>query len=91
MNASYAVKLNVKRMKKLEKKYMALKTREQEDMVELRRLRTNKLLLHTPTASVAQLQDDLMIVRLREAESLADAKESRQNESEESEGWPAKS
>jgi len=39
------MKYNAKRMKKLEKDYAAMKTKEQEEMVELRRLRTeNKLL-----------------------------------------------
>ena len=41
------VKYNAKRMKKLEKEYATMKAKEQEEMVELRRLRTeNKLLKH---------------------------------------------
>ncbi|OQV13540.1 Ecotropic viral integration site 5-like protein [Hypsibius exemplaris] len=59
MNASYAVKLNVKRMKKLEKEYMALKTREQEDMVELRRLRTENNLLRQRVINLEQETSDL--------------------------------
>ncbi|XP_021944224.2 ecotropic viral integration site 5 ortholog isoform X1 [Folsomia candida] len=44
-NATSQIKYNAKRMKKLEKDYAAMKTKEQEEMVELRRLRTeNKLL-----------------------------------------------
>ncbi|CAL8111503.1 unnamed protein product [Orchesella dallaii] len=42
---AFNVKYNAKKMKKLEKDYAAMKTKEQEEMVELRRLRTeNKLL-----------------------------------------------
>ncbi|CAB3400840.1 unnamed protein product [Caenorhabditis bovis] len=39
------VQLNSKRMKKLEKEYMAKRTKEQEEAVELRRLRTENRLL----------------------------------------------
>ena len=59
MNASYTVKLNVKKMKKLEKEYMALKTREQEDMVELRRLRTENNLLRQRVQNLEQETSDL--------------------------------
>ncbi|GAV06728.1 hypothetical protein RvY_16668 [Ramazzottius varieornatus] len=59
MNASYQVKLNVRKMKKLEKEYMALKTREQEDMVELRRLRTENNLLRQRVTILEQETSDL--------------------------------
>lgn len=36
MNLAYSMKLNPKRMKKLEKEYTIIKTKEQEEMVELR-------------------------------------------------------
>ena len=36
MNAAYEIKINMKRMKKLEKEYTALKTKEQEEMIELK-------------------------------------------------------
>ncbi|KAE8751857.1 hypothetical protein FOCC_FOCC001334 [Frankliniella occidentalis] len=36
MNMAYNIKLNSKKMKKLEKEYTALKTKEQEEMVELK-------------------------------------------------------
>lgn len=36
MNMAYNIKLNSKKMKKLEKEYFALKTKEQEEMVELK-------------------------------------------------------
>jgi len=36
MLLAYSMKLNTKRMKKLEKEYTVMKTKEQEEMVELR-------------------------------------------------------
>jgi hypothetical protein len=36
MLLAYNMKINPKRMKKLEKEYTVMKTKEQEDMVELR-------------------------------------------------------
>lgn len=36
MLLAYSMKLNPKRMKKLEKDYTVMKTKEQEEMVELR-------------------------------------------------------
>lgn len=40
LNAAYNIKYNTKKMKKLEKEYLVIKSKEQEEMVELRRLRT---------------------------------------------------
>ncbi|XP_022107753.1 EVI5-like protein isoform X2 [Acanthaster planci] len=46
MSTAYQVKYNAKKMKKLEKDYLAFKTKETEDQIEMRRLRTeNRLLL----------------------------------------------
>jgi hypothetical protein len=45
MNIAYSMKINPKRMKKLEKDYTAQKMKEQEEMVELRRLRADNRLL----------------------------------------------
>uniref|UniRef100_A0A146KNV6 TBC1 domain family member CG11727 n=1 Tax=Lygus hesperus TaxID=30085 RepID=A0A146KNV6_LYGHE len=45
MNIAYNVKFNAKRMQKLKKEYTVMKTKEQEDMVELRRLRQENRLL----------------------------------------------
>ncbi len=46
MMTAYQVKYNTKKMKKLEKDYLAFKTKENEDQIEMRRLRTeNRLLL----------------------------------------------
>jgi myosin heavy subunit len=47
MQSAYSMKYNSKRMKKLEKEYNVIKTKEQEEMAELKRLRTeNKQLRH---------------------------------------------
>uniref|UniRef100_A0A1B6C0N9 Rab-GAP TBC domain-containing protein n=2 Tax=Clastoptera arizonana TaxID=38151 RepID=A0A1B6C0N9_9HEMI len=45
MQVAYNIKFNQKRMKKLEKEYTVMKTKEQEEMVELRRLRSENRLL----------------------------------------------
>ncbi|XP_073973180.1 ecotropic viral integration site 5 isoform X9 [Rhodnius prolixus] len=45
MNLAYNIKFNTKRMQKLKKEYTVMKTKEQEDMVELRRLRQENRLL----------------------------------------------
>ncbi|XP_071443828.1 ecotropic viral integration site 5 ortholog isoform X2 [Hetaerina americana] len=45
MTIAYNTKINTKRMKKLEKDYTVMKTKELEEMVELRRLRTENRLL----------------------------------------------
>ncbi|XP_055329659.1 EVI5-like protein [Paramacrobiotus metropolitanus] len=76
MNASYVVKLNVKKMKKLEKEYMALKSREQEDMVELRRLRTENNLLRQRVGNLEQETSEL-------ADRLVKEQIERQHENDE--------
>ncbi|TGZ75563.1 hypothetical protein CRM22_000313 [Opisthorchis felineus] len=43
--AANAIKLNPKKMKKLEKEYLQMRSQEQEDQIELRRLRTENGLL----------------------------------------------
>ncbi|XP_044734011.1 ecotropic viral integration site 5 ortholog isoform X2 [Chrysoperla carnea] len=45
MLLAYNVKYNAKKMKKLEKEYIVMKTKEQEEMVELRRLRSENRML----------------------------------------------
>ncbi len=42
---AYSVKINQKKMKRLEKEYTTMKTKEKEDEIELRRLRTENRLL----------------------------------------------
>lgn len=44
-NLAFTIKINQKRMKKMEKDYAELKKKEQEEMVELRRLRNENRLL----------------------------------------------
>ncbi|CAH1180184.1 unnamed protein product [Phaedon cochleariae] len=47
MQSAYEMKYNAKKMKKLEKEYVVIKTKEQEEMAELKRLRQeNKQLRH---------------------------------------------
>ncbi|XP_055896566.1 EVI5-like protein isoform X4 [Biomphalaria glabrata] len=45
LSTAYSIKYSQKKMKKLEKEYTALKTKENEDQIELRRLRTENRLL----------------------------------------------
>ncbi|XP_073499296.1 ecotropic viral integration site 5 protein homolog isoform X3 [Phyllobates terribilis] len=100
IQAAYQVKYNAKKMKKLEKEYTTIKTKEMEEQVEIKRLRTeNRLLkqrietLEKESASLAdrliqhkcnpryseefvlQLEKELVQARLMEAESLCAMKE----------------
>ncbi|XP_037625315.1 ecotropic viral integration site 5 protein homolog isoform X6 [Sebastes umbrosus] len=97
--AAYQVKYNTKKMKKLEKEYTTIKSKELEEQVEIKRLRTeNRLLkqridtLEKESASLAdrliqkgapryseesvlQLERELVQARLKEAESQCALKE----------------
>ncbi|XP_027146091.1 ecotropic viral integration site 5 protein homolog isoform X2 [Larimichthys crocea] len=99
IQAAYQVKYNGKKMKKLEKEYTTIKTKEMEEQVEIKRLRTeNRLLkqridtLEKESASLAdrliqkgapryseesvlQLERELVQARLKEAESQCALKE----------------
>ncbi|XP_040215959.1 ecotropic viral integration site 5 protein homolog isoform X3 [Rana temporaria] len=100
IQAAYQVKYNAKKMKKLEKEYTTIKTKEMEEQVEIKRLRTeNRLLkqrietLEKESASLAdrliqhkcspryseefvlQLEKELVHARLKEAESHCAMKE----------------
>uniref|UniRef100_A0A8C8ZY48 Ecotropic viral integration site 5 n=1 Tax=Prolemur simus TaxID=1328070 RepID=A0A8C8ZY48_PROSS len=100
IQAAYQVKYNSKKMKKLEKEYTTIKTKEMEEQVEIKRLRTeNRLLkqrietLEKESASLAdrliqhkcgsnynedfvlQLEKELVEARLSEAESQCALKE----------------
>ncbi|XP_036853972.2 ecotropic viral integration site 5 protein homolog isoform X4 [Manis javanica] len=100
VQAAYQVKYNSKKMKKLEKEYTTIKTKEMEEQVEIKRLRTeNRLLkqridtLEKESASLAdrliqhkcssiysedfvlQLEKELVQARLSEAESQCALKE----------------
>ncbi|XP_012259142.2 ecotropic viral integration site 5 ortholog isoform X1 [Athalia rosae] len=72
MNLAYDMKINQKRMKKLEKDYTVLKMKEQEEMVELRRLRAENRLLRQRTelleAESAELADRLVRGQVSRAE-----------------------
>ncbi|KFW06649.1 Ecotropic viral integration site 5 protein, partial [Eurypyga helias] len=89
IQASYQVKYNAKKMKKLEKEYTTIKTKEMEEQVEIKRLRTENRLLkqHIETLEkhkcssrysedfVLQLEKELVQARLSEAESHCALKE----------------
>lgn len=72
MMLAYGMKINTKRMKKLEKDYTILKMKEQEEMVELRRLRADNRLLRQRTelleAESAELADRLVRGQVSRAE-----------------------
>ncbi|KAG8230075.1 hypothetical protein J437_LFUL009194 [Ladona fulva] len=72
MNIAYSMKINQKRMKKLEKDYTVMKTKEQEEMVELRRLRTENRLLRQRVelleAESSELADRLVRGQVSRAE-----------------------
>ncbi|XP_018114064.1 ecotropic viral integration site 5 protein homolog isoform X5 [Xenopus laevis] len=89
IQAAYQVKYNAKKMKKLEKEYTTIKTKELEEQVEIKRLRTENRLLKqrietlekhkcNPRYSeefVLQLEKELVHARLKEAESHCAMKE----------------
>uniref|UniRef100_A0A8D0AYN9 Ecotropic viral integration site 5 like n=1 Tax=Sander lucioperca TaxID=283035 RepID=A0A8D0AYN9_SANLU len=85
---AYQVKYNPKRMKKLEKEYTAIKNKEMEEQIEIKRLRTENRLLKQRIETlekgcffqyteqfVSNLQTQLEESRLREAELLGALKE----------------
>merc|ERR1719435_542008 len=45
MNLAFSIKINQKKMKKMEKEYTTMKSKEKEDEIELRRMRTENRLL----------------------------------------------
>uniref|UniRef100_A0A3B4ZUR4 Ecotropic viral integration site 5 n=1 Tax=Stegastes partitus TaxID=144197 RepID=A0A3B4ZUR4_9TELE len=81
IQAAYQVKYNAKKMKKLEKEYTTIKTKEMEEQVEIKRLRTENRLLKQridtleKVSSVLQLERELVQARLKEAESQCALKE----------------
>ncbi|XP_054916498.1 ecotropic viral integration site 5 protein homolog isoform X3 [Poeciliopsis prolifica] len=88
IQAAYQVKYNAKKMKKLEKEYTTIKTKEMEEQVEIKRLRTENRLLKQridtlekkgpprfSEESVLQLEKELVEARLKEAESKCALKE----------------
>ncbi|XP_060158754.1 ecotropic viral integration site 5 protein homolog isoform X7 [Globicephala melas] len=111
IQAAYQVKYNSKKMKKLEKEYTTIKTKEMEEQVEIKRLRTENRLLkqHIETLekesasladrliqrnnsfpdenNIARLQEELIAVKLREAEAITGLKELRQQVKDLEEHW----
>ncbi|XP_033007486.1 ecotropic viral integration site 5 protein homolog isoform X3 [Lacerta agilis] len=89
IQAAYQVKYNAKKMKKLEKEYTTIKTKEMEEQVEIKRLQTENRLLKqrietlekqkcSPRYSedfVLQLEKELVQARLSQAESHCALKE----------------
>ncbi|XP_057696603.1 EVI5-like protein isoform X2 [Corythoichthys intestinalis] len=75
IQAAYQFKYNAKKMKKLEKEYTTIKTKEMEEQVEIKRLRTeNRLLkqridtLEKESASLADRLIQGQVTRAQEAE-----------------------
>ncbi|XP_034036616.1 EVI5-like protein isoform X4 [Thalassophryne amazonica] len=75
IQAAYQVKYNTKKMKKLEKEYTTIRTKELEEQVEIKRLRTeNRLLkqridtLEKESASLADRLIQGQVTRAQEAE-----------------------
>ncbi|XP_055467537.1 ecotropic viral integration site 5 protein homolog isoform X5 [Psammomys obesus] len=89
IQSAYQIKYNSKKMKKLEKEYTTIKTKEMEEQVEIKRLRTENRLLkqrietlekHKCSSTynedfVLQLEKELVQARLSEAESQCALKE----------------
>ncbi|XP_051996972.1 ecotropic viral integration site 5 protein homolog isoform X4 [Xyrauchen texanus] len=87
IQAAYQVKYNAKKMKKLEKEYTTIKTKEMEEQVEIKRLRTENRLLKQRIDTlekgnpryteefILQLERELVQARLKEAESHCALKE----------------
>ncbi|XP_053354184.1 ecotropic viral integration site 5 protein homolog isoform X5 [Clarias gariepinus] len=88
IQVAYQVKYNAKKMKKLEKEYTTIKTKEMEEQVEIKRLRTENRLLKQridtlekkpspryTEESILQLETELVQARLKEAESQCALKE----------------
>ncbi|XP_053105892.1 EVI5-like protein isoform X2 [Hemicordylus capensis] len=75
IQSAYQVKYNTKKMKKLEKEYTTIKTKEMEEQIEIKRLRTeNRLLkqridtLEKESASLADRLIQGQVTRAQEAE-----------------------
>ncbi|RUS91206.1 hypothetical protein EGW08_001012 [Elysia chlorotica] len=60
LTTAYSIKYNHKKMKKLEKEYTALKTKENEDQIELRRLRTENRLLRQRIENLEKVEARLL-------------------------------
>lgn len=59
IQAAYQVKYNAKKMKKLEKEYTTIKTKEMEEQVEIKRLRTENRLLKQRIDTLEKVSDKM--------------------------------
>uniref|UniRef100_A0A3Q3ET63 Ecotropic viral integration site 5b n=1 Tax=Kryptolebias marmoratus TaxID=37003 RepID=A0A3Q3ET63_KRYMA len=77
IQTAYQVKYNAKKMKKLEKEYTTIKTKEMEEQVEIKvcGYNSNKGPPRFSEESVLQLERELVQARLKEAESQCALKE----------------
>uniref|UniRef100_A0A8C9V8C3 Ecotropic viral integration site 5 n=2 Tax=Scleropages formosus TaxID=113540 RepID=A0A8C9V8C3_SCLFO len=71
IQTAYQVKYNAKKMKKLEKEYTTIKTKEMEEQVEIK----PKVIPRYTEEFILQLERELVQVRLKEAESQSALKE----------------
>lgn len=71
LQVAYHVRYNSKKLKKLEKDYSALKSKENEEQIELRRLRTENRLLRQRIENLEKVEAKL-IRQHEESASLAD-------------------
>ncbi|XP_059139908.1 EVI5-like protein isoform X7 [Physella acuta] len=71
LTTAYSIKYSHKKMKKLEKEYTALKTKENEDQIELRRLRTENRLLRQRIENLEKVEAKLLRQK-EESATLAD-------------------
>ncbi|BFZ20670.1 hypothetical protein BsWGS_23709 [Bradybaena similaris] len=71
LHTAYNIKYSQKKMKKLEKEYTALKTKENEDQIELRRLRTENRLLRQRIDNLEKVEAKLLRQN-EESSTLAD-------------------
>ncbi|XP_012944946.2 uncharacterized protein LOC101846777 isoform X2 [Aplysia californica] len=71
LHTAYSIKYSHKKMKKLEKEYTALKTKENEDQIELRRLRTENRLLRQRIENLEKVEAKLLRQN-EESATLAD-------------------
>uniref|UniRef100_A0A667Y552 Ecotropic viral integration site 5 n=1 Tax=Myripristis murdjan TaxID=586833 RepID=A0A667Y552_9TELE len=68
IQAAYQVKYNAKKMKKLEKEYTTIKTKEMEEQVEIKRLRTENRLLKQRIDTLEKVSVTGQVTRAQEAE-----------------------
>uniref|UniRef100_A0A8C3G2D0 Ecotropic viral integration site 5 n=1 Tax=Cyclopterus lumpus TaxID=8103 RepID=A0A8C3G2D0_CYCLU len=72
IQAAYQVKYNAKKMKKLEKEYTTIKSKEMEEQVEIKRLRTENRLLKQRIDTLEKVSAAVsgQVTRAQEAEEL---------------------